>query len=254
MSNLTVLRRYALKAKPEDLPPSVLFNHTDTCLTLFDAFPKSIFHFLVLPRLRPSRSVFELANLQSLLKSDKKLAREVLKDMSNEADNVRKLIQEEMQKRYGFQWEIWTGFHAAPSMEHLHLHVLSNDLLSQKLKHKKHYNSFHPRLGFFLHLHDVLSWFDEEPSYFQKVSQLKKKDYEPLLKEDLCCWRCERDMKNFPTLKAHLQEEWDEEARKEKARLARKRKRDDPPPTQGDSAADSDIKGPELKRPSPSAA
>lgn len=59
------------------------------------------------------------------------------------------------------------------------------------------------------------------------MSQLKKSDYEHLLKESLCCWKCERDMKNMPLLKAHLQEEWDEEARKEKARLARKRKRDD---------------------------
>jgi aprataxin len=61
--------------------------------------------------------VFELTNLQSLLKGDKQRAKEVLKDMSNEADNVKKMIQEEMQKRYGFQWEIWTGFHAVPSME-----------------------------------------------------------------------------------------------------------------------------------------
>jgi aprataxin len=84
------------------------------------------------------------------------------------------------------------------------------------------------------------------------VSQLKKNDYEPLLKESLCCWRCERDMKNLPTLKAHLQEEWDEEARNEKAKLARKRKRDDSPPAQEDSTADSDINEPEPKRSSPS--
>ena len=80
----------------------------------------------------------------------------------------------------------------------------------------------------------------------EQMSQLKKSEYEPLLKESLCCWRCERDMKNMPLLKAHLQEEWDEEARKEKARLARKRKRDD-----ATSVAPnvSDDKEPERKRP-----
>lgn len=52
---------------------------------------------------------------------------------------------------------------------HLHLHVLSDDLCSEKMKHKKHYNSFHPKLGYFLHLHEVLSWFDEEPSYYERV-------------------------------------------------------------------------------------
>jgi aprataxin len=163
---------------------------------------------------------------------------------------------------------------------HLHLHVLSNDLCSEKMKIKKHYNSYHPTLGFFLHLHEVLSWFDEEPSYFQKVctgrcrislgcpatcsltpsfpvtqmSQLKKHDYEPILKENLFCWKCERDMKNMPVLKAHLQQEWDEEARKEKAKLKRKRQRDDPSPDQRDSTTDSDIKEPARKKPSPGAA
>ena len=37
------------------------------------------------------------------------------------------------------------------------------------MKVKKHYNSFHPTLGFFLHLHDVMSWFDAESSHFETV-------------------------------------------------------------------------------------
>lgn len=52
----------------------------------------------------------------------------------------------------------------------------------------------------------------------------------------------------MPLLKAHLQEEWDEEARKEKAKLARKRKRDD---TTSTTPHVSDDKEPERKRPSP---
>ena len=52
---------------------------------------------------------------------------------------------------------------------HLHLHVLSADLCSEKLKIKKHYNSFHPKLGFFLHIDEVLSWFGAEPSYFANL-------------------------------------------------------------------------------------
>lgn len=48
------------------------------------------------------------------------------------------------------------------SLSHLHLHVVSSDLCSPTLKHKKHYNSFHPKLGFFLHMNDVLSWFERD--------------------------------------------------------------------------------------------
>jgi len=30
------------------------------------------------------------------------------------------------------------------------------------MKTKKHYNSFHPKHGFFLHVDQVLSWFEAE--------------------------------------------------------------------------------------------
>lgn len=55
-------------------------------------------------------------------------------------------------------------------MDHIHLHIISSDLVSEKLKNKKHYNSFHPSLGFFLHLDDVLEWFDLPDEDFKKVS------------------------------------------------------------------------------------
>jgi len=45
-------------------------------------------------------------------------------------------------------------------------------------------------------------------------------------------------MKNMPTLKVHLQTEWRDEARKEKARIARKRKFEESQP--GSSQGDGD--------------
>ena len=59
------------------------------------------------------------------------------------------------------------------------------------------------------------------------MSELKKSQYEPLLKDDLVCWRCGHVFKNMPTLKIHLQEEWDKEAKTERAKLERKRKREE---------------------------
>ena len=56
MYQLKILRAYA---KMDDasitskLPPTVYFSHTPQTLTVFDAFPKALFHFLVLPRLIP---------------------------------------------------------------------------------------------------------------------------------------------------------------------------------------------------------
>ncbi|KAK7043624.1 aprataxin-like protein [Paramarasmius palmivorus] len=242
MSNLSILRTYAQKP-PSEFPSSVLFTHTERTLTIYDAYPKSTFHFLILPRVQSESEITlkDLHSLKTLLKCDKSHAKEVIDALAKDAEDVKKEIESEMVKRYGFKWQvvgaivaalvfsstfrpIWTGFHASPSMHHLHLHVLSADLCSEKLKHKKHYNSFHPKLGFFLHLEDVLGWFEAEPSYFTQMAKLDEKKYESLLKEGLTCFHCDKEMKNIPTLKEHLQSEWDAQASKAKAREERKRK------------------------------
>jgi len=116
MSNLTVLQRYA-QLKPESLPASVLFSHTPTSLTVFDAYPKSIFHFLILPRPVPPLDVSTLASLPSLLKSDKAQAKQVLLGLREDAKEVKKAIEDEMMSMYGFKWGVWMGFHAVPSMQ-----------------------------------------------------------------------------------------------------------------------------------------
>jgi len=222
MSYLNVLRTYA-QTRPSKLPPSILFSHTPTSLTIYDCYPKSIFHFLILPLPRDNVTLDDLDSLKTLLRGDKTRAEEVLTGLKEDAQALKKEIQDEMLSRYGFSWPIWTGFHATPSMTHLHLHVLSNDLCSEKLKNKKHYNSFHPKLGFFLDLNEVLSWFDAEPSYYSSMAKLDPKQYEPILKQDMSCWHCGTPFKNIPKLKAHLQEEWDSQAKQEKAKLDRKR-------------------------------
>ncbi|KAF7338341.1 HIT-like protein [Mycena venus] len=235
MSALTVLRTYA-QTNPAKIPPSILFSHTETSITIYDAFPKGIFHFLILPRVQEPLTVSELSNLRTLLLSgDKARAKQVISALNEDAKTLRQEIQEEMKSRYGFTWGIWTGFHGAPSMDHLHLHVLSDDLCSERMKNKKHYNSFHPKLGFFLDIDEVLSWFDAEDSYYTSMAKLDTKHYESMLKEDLSCWRCNASMKNIPTLKAHLQEEWDTQAKREKAKIERRRKMEEK--SAGDKAA-----------------
>lgn len=148
MANLTILRTYALK-DPITLPASILFHHSDKTMTIYDAYPKSIFHFLVLPRiLSPSTitattntdsetvthdqtahskatttaslSVPDLSSLRTLLNSrniSKEQAKEVILSLKEDALKVKTEIEQEMEKRYGFVWDVWIGFHGAPSME-----------------------------------------------------------------------------------------------------------------------------------------
>lgn len=59
------------------------------------------------------------------------------------------------------------------------------------------------------------------------MSKLNKSQYEPLLKEDLVCWRCDDVFKTIPQLKEHLRQEWDNEAAKVKARKRKREARED---------------------------
>ncbi|KAI0027686.1 HIT-like domain-containing protein [Vararia minispora EC-137] len=201
------LRSYA--TNPDSLPPSVLFSESSSTVTVFDKWPKAIFHFLILPRPTDSLTPTDLADLRTLLHKDKDIALSVLKNLNQEATKVTKDIHKEMRERYGFVWDVHAGFHAVPSVPHIHLHVMSSELVSSSLKNKKHYNSFHPTLGYFISLDTVLSWFDARPETFRQLSSLEESKYTPLLREDLVCFRCNRTLRNIPLLKAHLQEEWD---------------------------------------------
>jgi aprataxin len=109
-------------------------------MTIYDAYPKSMFHFLVLPRATSPASdklesaatngeaelqtrlplASDLSSLRTLFNSknvDKQAAKDVLTSMKAEGIKVKTEIEQEMKKRYGFVWDVWLGFHGVPSME-----------------------------------------------------------------------------------------------------------------------------------------
>ncbi|KAK4054550.1 aprataxin-like protein [Microbotryomycetes sp. JL201] len=204
-----VLERYAkLKEPDKHLAPSVLLMHDDKCLTIFDGYEKAKFHFLVLPRdpfilssgaKIPSQN---LASLSLLLRSPSCL--QVLRAMSQQANKVVTMIQDEMQKRFGCVWDVQVGFHAVESMRHVHLHVISADLCSARLKNKKHFNSFHPKLGFFLHLKDIVRMVESG-----KRELRPRSEYEAILKQPLVSHITNQEFSTIPKLKQHLQESFD---------------------------------------------
>ncbi|KAM0791272.1 hypothetical protein ACM66B_005748 [Microbotryomycetes sp. NB124-2] len=201
-----VLERYAKMKEPENqLPASVLLMHNDKCLTIFDGYEKSKFHFLVLPRdpfILSSGSKIpsqNLASLNLLLRTPSCL--EVLSTMSQQAQTVVTMIQDEMQKRFGRVWNVQVGFHAVESMRHVHLHVISTDFVSDRLKNKKHYNSFHPDLGFFLHLQDVIKMVESGERELRP-----RTEYEAILKQPLVSHITNEEFATIPKLKQHLQD------------------------------------------------
>lgn len=230
------LVRIASAKDPATLPTDdkVLFydNHT---ITIYDKFAKAKYHFLVLPRI-PFKATSSQASVESaktaptLVAANGKLnfgatssntvpashmnsistllaspyAAQVLEAMRRTSDRVLKHIRNDMEELYGVAWDIERAFHAVPSMEHLHLHVTSMDLVSDRLKHKKHFLSFHPTVGFAVRLNEAEDMVQQEKRSLPKAEQT----YEQLLKGPLTSHHTGQVFRFFPELKAHLESYW----------------------------------------------
>lgn len=118
------LRDYALVKSPSaQIPASALLIDSPQCITIFDAYPKAKYHFLVLPRYPFSTksqksicSIDDLHDLSSLLAMERGARKEVVEAIRVMAEEVVEMIRDEMMKTEGFTWGIDLGFHAEPSM------------------------------------------------------------------------------------------------------------------------------------------
>jgi len=79
-----------------------------------------------------------------------------------------------------------------------------------------------------------------------QVMLLQKSLHEPLLKEDLECWRCCETFKTLPKLKEHLEQEKDAEASHEKGTHKEKKKKT--PEDRGANEVNHDREEPSSKR------
>lgn len=100
----------------------------------------------------------------------------------------------------GRDWskEIIAGVHTHPSMNHFHIHVLSRDMHSPCMKHKKHYLSF--TTSFLVGLEDFP--LEEGSVRFHPGAWPSW---------DMRCWRCGKNFGNkFAQLKEHLEGEFEQ--------------------------------------------
>lgn len=204
--------------KPDSYPSSVVVDHNSDFVTIHDMFPKSSLHLLLLPRDRTKNRLHPFDAFEDV---------DFLAKVKTEVQKLRKLAAAELRRRYGkdsaqeqarqtalnadpppdelpdgrdWNQEIMCGVHAVPSMSHLHVHVISVDRHSEKLKHRKHYNSF--ATPFFVPIEDFPLAPDDERRHPTRQGYLKR---------DFTCWRCGKEFGNrFTELKKHLEEEFEE--------------------------------------------
>jgi aprataxin len=104
---------------------------------------------------------------------------------------------EELPEGRDWEKEVIVGVHANPAITQLHVHVLSVDMHSKHILHKKHYNSF--QTPFFIDLAEF------------PLSKRAVRTREQHLRSDLKCWRCGKNFGNgIAQLKDHLAEEFEE--------------------------------------------
>jgi aprataxin len=97
-----------------------------------------------------------------------------------------------------YEDDVLAGVHTHPSMNHMHIHILSREMHSECVKHKKHYLSF--QTSFFVKL--------EEFPLEEGSKRFKPGDWPTW---DMVCWRCGKNFKNkMKALKEHLEEEFEE--------------------------------------------
>ncbi|KAI4905804.1 hypothetical protein NFI96_002375 [Prochilodus magdalenae] len=144
-----------------------------------DKYPKARYHWLVLPW-------ESIASLKALRPEHC----ELLKHMQEVGD--RMIQQCADAGKLGFR----LGYHAIPSMSHIHLHVISQDFDSPCLKNKKHWNSF--TTDYFVDSQEIISMLERDG----KVSV--KDGTGELLKLPLRCHVCRKEQATIPKLKDHL--------------------------------------------------
>lgn len=183
----------------------VIVYYDELVTIVKDKFPKSTFHLLVLPR----SSIVTRKHPTLLTLEEKRILQPyidwaqdyIFHEFSKEYKQTPGLsllpFAEDTQfgnKSYFLSKFIQVGVHSIPSMENLHIHVMTRDFYSPSLKNKKHYNSF--TTSFFV------VW-DEIP--LAEKPDKERMENTVIKKSDLKCSYCGKNFSNsFSQLKKHI--------------------------------------------------
>ncbi|KAF8402610.1 hypothetical protein HHK36_010699 [Tetracentron sinense] len=170
---------YHIAMHPEEHKNDVI-EIADDVVVLNDLYPKAQNHLLVLARME---GIDHLADVRrehlELLRTMHAVGlKKAEKFLSDDKSLIFRL-----------------GYHSAPSMRQLHLHVISQDFNSKHLKNKKHWNSFNT--DFFRDSVDVMEEVD-------KYGKAILNNDDSLLSMELRCHRCRSAHPNIPRLKSHI--------------------------------------------------
>lgn len=218
MSFVNALQAYI--DHPEKHEEFVVYNDNEVVI-IRDMYPKALRHYLIIPKSLDITHVHPLEVFQGdpVLYDSMSNYINICKDLiTNDLISKgylpdTKLSTEEFKNTF-----ILVGVHSIPSLRNLHIHVITKDFYSSKLKNKKHYNSFNtPFFVSFDKIEDVINSqldndsdleTDNEPSCnFLERDKLKLTNI--IKNTPLICSYCKKSFGNkFQSLKIHLEQEF----------------------------------------------
>ncbi|CCD24919.1 DNA 5'-adenosine monophosphate hydrolase NDAI_0E01030 [Naumovozyma dairenensis CBS 421] len=194
---------------PQKVPSEELVYYDEKVTIINDKFPKSTCHLLILPRdgkLTLQHPTIALTDrIKDSLEEYVRMAQEyIFKTFTSKyklvkpIPNVFDKIEDFNDMEIFIDKFITVGVHSVPSMANLHIHVITKDFHSEKLKYKNHYLSFNSE---FYRKWDSLP-LEQIPVRDEMIDLVKHGDL-------ICCY-CNANFKNqFAKLKKHLNEEFE---------------------------------------------
>lgn len=173
-----------------------IFCETDEMVCIYDAYPKASLHLLILPK----QSFYRCDSIYEIKAQEKEVVKKIY-NLTSIIVNSRCIQSklDEVETKLSFRPSIKCGFHGLPSLDLLHLHIISDDMISEKLKSKRHYNSF--TTDCFINIENLIKWLQDG---FNAKDKIAICDLEAQEKQDICCHKCSIKIKNVPSLKDHL--------------------------------------------------
>jgi len=181
-----------------DPPSELIFCEDEVVRFVYDKYPKAQRHLLGLaPPGSPLRAIDSVVDLRPTNLEALRIFHEKCKACADHLNRIDSKVR-----------TFRIGYHAEPSMNGLHCHIISDDFDAPALKVKKHYVSF--ATDFFVPSDLIESLLEATPKNdADNATKFREALYQRSLiakskLEGLKCFHCKERFKTFPSLKKHL--------------------------------------------------
>ena len=161
--------------------PEQVFEEDGQTVTVYDGFPKAKYHYLIIPR----EDIDSVAALQ-------KRHIPLLKHIDQRAnDLVARLKAKDPDAVFR------CGYHMVPSMKRLHLHIVSQDFNSFRMRKKHQWNTFNTE--YFIDSEALMAIIEEKGCI-----DVNEKFYEALLQSQMQCNYCFKVYASIQEMTRHI--------------------------------------------------